>query len=448
MNNSNNYRGVEQSSEKGACSSSEKDLKDDNGNKIREREAKLSALAESPSSLPYLSLYLSNPEFEAKESSAPDAPDLVCLSHLRWNFVYQRPQHLLSRCVQKQRVFFIEEPIFGPYPSCRLDVSMDANGVCVVVPQLIGTLSEEEATAAQQVLIDDMFSQAQINKYILWYYTPMAVTFTRHLEPLVVVYDCMDELSQFKGAPPEMALREAALFDRADLVMTGGRSLYEAKRSRHPRVFCFPSSVDVAHFARARAPQPDPEDQAGIRHPRIGYAGVIDERLDLALLADAAAARPDWQFVLLGPVVKVDPAHLPQGSNIHYLGMKSYEELPRYMAAWDVAMLPFARNDATRFISPTKTPEYLAAGLPVVSTSITDVVRPYGTEGLVHIADNGADFVTAIEAAMATDLPQHRQIADKKLAASSWDDTAASMTALIAGIARPAATRRSTERSR
>ncbi len=147
MNNSNNsYRAVEQSSEKGACSSPAKDLKDDNGNGMLCPEVQLSAIDESPSRLPYLSLYLSNPDLELKESS-PDAPDLVCLSHLRWNFVYQRPQHLLSRCVQKQRVFFIEEPIFGPYISGRLDVSKDESGVCVVVPHLIGTLSEEEANA-------------------------------------------------------------------------------------------------------------------------------------------------------------------------------------------------------------------------------------------------------------------------------------------------------------
>src|SRR5690606_28943889 len=103
---------------------------------------------------------------------------------------------------------------------------------------------------------------------------------------------------------------------------------------------------------------------------RIGYAGVIDERIDLVLLDQVARARPDYQFVMLGPIAKIDPATLPQRGNIHYLGSKKYADLPRYLAGWDVAMMPFALNDATRFISPTKTPEYLAAGRRVVSTAI------------------------------------------------------------------------------
>ena len=436
MNNSNNYRGVEQSREKGACSSSEIDLKDSNGNKIREREAKLSTLAESPSSLPYLSLYLSNPEFEAKESSFPDAPDLVCLSHLRWNFVYQRPQHLLSRCVQKQRVFFIEEPIFGPYPSARLDVSMDESGVCVVVPQLIGSLSEEEATAAQQVLIDDMFTQAQINKYILWYYTPMAVTFTRHLEPLVVVYDCMDELSAFQGAPPALRESEAELFSRADIVFTGGQSLYEIKVNQHPNVYAFPSSIDKMHFAQARTLIQDPDDQVNIPHPRLGFFGVLDERMDLDLLDGIAAARPDWHLVIIGPVVKIEPEVLPRRHNIHYLGAKAYKDLPAYIAGWDVAFLPFARNESTRFISPTKTPEYLAAGKPVVSTSIRDVVRPYGQLGIVRIADTVDEFVAAATGAMNQnpDSSGWLREVDAFLAQTSWDRTWTQMMQLVESV--------------
>ena len=180
---------------------------------------------------------------------------------------------------------------------------------------------------------------------------------------------------------------------RADLVFTGGQSLYEAKRGQHPRVFAFPSSVDAAHFARARRATDDPADQAAIPHPRLGFFGVIDERMDLDLLAAIADARPDWHLVIIGPVVKVDPASYRERANIHYLGKKDYQELPGYLAGWDVALLPFAINESTRFISPTKTPEYLAAGKPVVSTPIRDVVRPYGMRGLVHIAATADDFV-------------------------------------------------------
>jgi len=271
---------------------------------------------------------------------------------------------------------------------------------------------------------------------VLWYYTPMALPFTRHLKPLAVVYDCMDELSAFAGAPPALRQREAELMKRADIVLTGGQSLYEAKRHLHPQVYPFPSSVDVPHFARARQPQRDPVDQAGIPHPRIGFFGVIDERFDVDLMRDVAALRPDWHFVLLGPVVKINPHTLPQGPNLHYLGSKSYQELPSYMSGWDVAMLPFARNESTQFISPTKTPEYLAAARPVVSTSIRDVVRPYGQQGLARIADTPGDFVAAIDAALHEDAATRQVRADAFLSQMSWDLTWTRIRQLVDGVVR------------
>jgi UDP-galactopyranose mutase len=361
------------------------------------------------------------------------APDLICLSHLRWNFVYQRPQQLLSRSAKTQRIFFVEEPIFEPSTQPRLEISSPETGVWVVVPHLPENTSEEAINTIQRNLIDDLLAGQNVQQYICWYYTPMAIAFTRHLKPLAVIYDCMDELSAFKGASPIMKQREAELFGRADLVFTGGQSLYEAKRDHHPSVYAFPSSVDVAHFAQSRTLSNDPADQANIPHPRLGFYGVIDERMDIELLAGIAAARPDWHLVLVGPVVKVDPASLPQRENIHYLGSKDYKDLPAYLAGWDLAMLPFARNESTRFISPTKTPEYLAAGKPVVSTSIRDVVRPYGQQSMVRIADNVTDFVAAAEAAMREDVPAsgwlHR--VDAFLEKISWDRTLASMQKLI-----------------
>jgi UDP-galactopyranose mutase len=228
-----------------------------------------------------------------------------------------------------------------------------------------------------------------------------------------------------------MRISEANLLARADLVFTGGQSLYEAKRGQHPRVFAFPSSVDAAHFARARREIEDPADQAAIPHPRLGFFGVIDERMDLDLLAAVADARPDWHLAIIGPVVKVDPALLPKRANIHYLGKKDYQELPAYLAGWDVALLPFAINESTRFISPTKTPEYLAAGKPVVSTPIRDVVRPYGMRGLVHIAATADDFVQAIAQALAEDGDARMQRADAFLAQESWDRTWERMRRLI-----------------
>lgn len=361
-------------------------------------------------------------------------PDLVCLSHLRWDFVYQRPQHLLSRCAKERRVFFVEEPVFDTRP-LRLEMKEREGGVRVVVPHLPeGLTSDVARDAAQQCLIERMLADHGARDYVLWYYTPMALQFTRSLRPLATVYDCMDELSAFRGASPLLRTLEQELLARADLVFTGGQSLYEAKRDRHPRVYAFPSSIDAAHFARARTPLAEPEDQSSITHPRLGFFGVIDERLDLELLDGVARMRPEWQLVMVGPVVKIDPATLPARENIHYLGMKSYAELPSYLAGWDLAMLPFARNESTRFISPTKTPEYLAAGKPVVSTSIRDVVRPYGQQGLVHIADTPEEFVRAVEAALAEDRARRLDKVDAFLAQTSWDRTWKQMSELIESV--------------
>jgi glycosyltransferase involved in cell wall biosynthesis len=369
-------------------------------------------------------------------------PDVVCLSHLRWDFVYQRPQHLMSRFARDRRVFFFEEPMFGEDAgAARLDISERPGGIRVAVPRLPRGLSPEEVEAAQRDLLQGLLADHGVTDYILWYYTPMALGFSEGLEPSTVVYDCMDELSLFRGAPPALLDRERRLLELADLVFTGGQSLYEAKRERHPAVHAFPSSIDAEHFGRARRPPVagEPADQAAIPHPRLGYVGVIDERIDLDLLAAAAAARPDWQWVMIGPVVKIDPESLPRRSNLHYLGMKSYDELPSYLAGWDVALMPFARNESTRFISPTKTPEYLAGGRPVVSTPIRDVVRPYGELGLVEIAEDPESFVAAAERAMARcgeGAPEREEWlrrVDEFLAGGSWSRTFRNMSDLIDG---------------
>jgi UDP-galactopyranose mutase len=336
--------------------------------------------------------------------------------------VFQRPQHLMTRAARDRRVFFFEEPEFDSNelrPRLQIDRS---GGVTVVVPRLPESC-RGDANAAQRALIDELIESEEIDDYVLWFYTPMALAFTDHLLPQAIVYDCMDELSAFKGAPAVLKDYEAALLRRASLVLTGGQSLYEAKRHQHPNIHPFPSSVDVAHFGQARSHTADPADQAFVPHPRLGFFGVIDERMDLALLDAVASTRPDWHIVMLGPVVKIDPGALPRRPNIHYLGSKKYDELPSYVAGWDVALLPFARNEATRFISPTKTPEYMAAGKPVVSTSIRDVVRPYGQQGLVRIADEPAAFVRACAAAMAEDATERLRQADAFLRQTSWDGT-------------------------
>ncbi len=365
--------------------------------------------------------------------------DFLCFSHLRWNFVFQRPQHLLSHAARDfKRVFFFEEPVFGNYDEPSLEINKTAEGVHVVQPQIPTGTSHSETIFAERILLDELLEEWDIEEYLAWYYTPMALSFSRHLEPSIVIYDSMDELSLFKHAPKELIENENELFEIADLVFTGGQSLYEAKRERHPNVYAFPSSIDFPHFAEARkwepSHKPEPEDQAPIPHPRIGYAGVIDERIDLPLIEQIAIARPDWQIVMIGPTAKLDSADLPHRSNIHYLGQKDYKDLPKYMAGWDVAMMPFALNDATKFISPTKTPEYLAAGRPVVSTAIRDVVRPYGELELVHIANSVDEFITAAASAgmdeVARPIDWLKKV-DAFLAKSSWNKTWDDMARLI-----------------
>jgi len=357
--------------------------------------------------------------------------DILCLSHLRWDFVFQRPQHLMTRLGTHHRVFFIEEPRFESGPD-RLQVTAAEPGVQVAVPVLADwRRGTDQVAPVQRALLRRLMRGERITDYVLWFLTPMALPLVRDLSPTAVVYDCMDELSAFAGAPPEMQSLERELLGLADLVTTGGRSLHEAKRDRHPNVHAFPSSIEVGHFARARAACPEPPDEAAIPRPRLGFAGVIDERMDQELVREIASRRPEWQLVFLGPFAKIDPAAFPRLPNVHLLGLKSYAQLPAYMAGWDVGLLPFAHNEATRFISPTKTPEYLAAGLPVVATSIRDVVTPYGDGGLARIADGPDAFEAAIAAALAEGRCARLGAVDALLGRGSWDQTTARMRALM-----------------
>ena len=360
------------------------------------------------------------------------ANDVMCFSHLRWKFVFQRPQHLMSRCAERSRVYYLEEPLFQGSEISLKRAICPLTGVHVFTPFLPAQTPLETVSTLLQKLLDDLVQKERIQDFVAWYYTPMAMEFTDDLGPELIVYDCMDELSAFANAPVGMLNNERKLFERSNLIFTGGHSLYEAKRSKHEEVHLFPSSVDVAHFSKARAIDEDPPDQKLIPHPRIGYAGVIDERMDLGLLAYLADKRPDWQFVLLGPVVKIDPSTLPNRINIHLLGMKDYQDLPAYLSGWQAALLPFAQNEATRFISPTKTPEYLAAGLPVISTPIRDVERPYGKLGLVSIGRSHGDFLKAIEQQLSNGKsPVWESQVRSFLSSLSWDRTWAGMERLI-----------------
>lgn len=349
--------------------------------------------------------------------------DLICFSHLRWDFVYQRPQHLMIRFSRQNRVFLIEEPLFDVDHPGHLQLDRKGN-LTVVIPHIQHGLSEDDSVYQQVNLLRDLFEKENITNYFFWYYTPMALTVGNYFSPTLTIYDCMDELSLFKNAPIALREREKELFDKADLVFTGGHNLYHAKKNSHHNIYSFPSSIDKEHFAEARMITTDQEDQAYIPHPRFGFYGVIDERFDIDLIKEVAERKPQWHFIIIGPVVKIDPEILPRMDNIHYLGGRNYDELPKYLAGWDVALIPFLRNDSTKYISPTKTPEYLAGGKPVISTSIIDVVTPYGVNDLVHIADTADEFIAAAEIELNRhDRDKWLEKIDRFLSQNSWDKT-------------------------
>jgi glycosyltransferase involved in cell wall biosynthesis len=370
-----------------------------------------------------------------KNSISPSPKHLLCFSHLRWDFVFQRPQHLMNRFAKDLNVYFLEEPVFTDNSDACLNISKVTDTIHVVLPHLPVGLNEKQINKCMTLLLDKFLSGSSLSDWIFWYYTPMALSFSEKYKARLTIYDCMDELSAFKYAPVELISYEKKLMAAADLVFTGGHSLYEAKKKQHTHIFPFPSSIEKHHFESARKITCQPLDQATIKGVKIGFYGVIDERFDIELIKTIADERPEWQIVLIGPVVKIDPETLPKNANIHYLGQKCYAELPHYLSGWDVALIPFLLNESTRFISPTKTPEYLAAGVPVVSTPIRDVIKPYGIQRIVHIAENAQNFIKAIEAELyKSNKKQWIKEVDRFLSNQSWDHTHQMMKMHIIGL--------------
>ncbi len=351
--------------------------------------------------------------------------NLLCFSHLDWNFIYQRPQHLLSRFSNNYKIFYFEEPKYGDENKI---FKIEEHGI-TVVKTFVNNLSDH---LLLENMTNEFLNTNNISADVLWYYTPMALNFTSKIDSQVVVFDSMDELSAFKFAPRDLYQKEEELFKKADIVFTGGNSLYEAKKHRHHNIHSFPSSIDKEHFLKARAPGDDPDDQRHIGYPRLGFYGVLDERFNIDLLRALSLKKPDWNFIILGPVVKISPEELPKAENIHYLGSKDYSKLPDYIRHWDIAMNMFALNESTKFISPTKTPEYLCAGLPVISTSITDVINPYGKLGLVEIADDAETFINKANVILnEKNNKEWLKNVDAFLADKSWDDTQKQMESLF-----------------
>ena len=358
--------------------------------------------------------------------------NLLCFSHLRWDFVYQRPQHLMTRFSEFTTVYYLEEPIFGSYQHSFISFSQRLPNLWVCVPHLRHGLNKAEVNKELKSLLNIFFVNRDTEEFVFWYYTPMALEFSYKFVPGLTVYDCMDELSAFKFAPDELKDLERRLFNKADVVFTGGQSLYEAKKHQHYNIHPFQSSIDKKHFGKARSKASEPADQAAIKGPKLGFYGVIDERFDTDLIKNIADARPEWQIMLIGPIVKISHDVLPKNKNIHYLGAKGYDDLPLYLSGWDVALVPFLLNESTRFISPTKTPEYLAGGKPVVSSAIKDVVNPYAKNKLVSIGVDADDFVAAIDELLENPVDEiWLAKVDAFLADNCWDNTFSAMKGIM-----------------
>lgn len=358
-------------------------------------------------------------------------PTLIVFCHLRWDFVFQRPQHLMTRLAEHYNILFVEEPMHTQ-GEARLEKNQVGANITVCRPHTpIHQFGfHDDQLPVLQTLLADLVPADE--SPIVWFYTPMALPLLQLFKPSKVIYDCMDELAAFKNAPKQLLQRESALLNIADVVFTGGPSLYESKRDRHANAHCFSSSVDAAHFRQALDASISHPEQANIPHPRLGFYGVIDERFDTELVKAMADKHPEWQIVLVGPVVKIDPATLPKQPNVHYMGQRTYDQLPQFLAGWDVCLLPFAMNESTKFISPTKVLEYMAAEKPSVSTPITDVKVPYGD--VVEIAESYDDYIAACERQLALSDDARQTMVQRMrevVAGTSWDRTASRMHELI-----------------
>ena len=368
---------------------------------------------------------------------------LIVHSHLRWDFVWQRPQQILSRLGRNRSVLYVEEPVFADGAGDgSLDVTRPTPGVYRVVPLLLSDLRKSYDAAAMHVrtLLTDLIGESgmlagKFDDAVQWFYTPMpAPIMVGSLGECAIVYDCMDELSQFRFAPADLGARERQLMASADVVFTGGRRLYEAKARHHENVHFFGCGVDSDHFGLARHPETAvPADVAGLPKPVFGYFGVVDERLDYDLIARLADAFPTGSVVFVGPLAKVDPLELPRRSNIHWLGQRPYDALPQYVKGFDVCLMPFALTEATEFINPTKTLEYMAAGKPIVSTAVADVVRNFAP--IVRVAESVDAFVRQSEDALAPD-PDRTAQGIALAHASSWESIVASMDRLVTSAVR------------
>jgi glycosyltransferase involved in cell wall biosynthesis len=376
-----------------------------------------------------------------RKTAAPriDYP-LIVHCHLCWDWVWQRPQQFLSRLSHRHRVLFVET--LAPDPDLasplaqirRFEKWPNLTLLRLQFPAWRWSdgawVDRERRRLVKEALKGPL--RGQFKQPVQWFYDPMAVrAFAGHMGEIATVYDCMDELSQFKGAPPEIRKREAELLAKADVVFTGGRKMWESKSRHNTNCHFYGCGVDLAHFSKARSPQTVvPPDIAGLPKPVFGYFGVIDERMDYELVAALAQAHPEWSIVMVGPVTKVDEKALPRPHNVHWLGGRDYATLPAYCKGFDVCLMPFALNEATEYINPTKALEYMATGRTIVSSAVSDVVRNFGS--VVKIANSHAEFISLCEAALKNPEAEVIERGIEMAAENSWESIIEKMESHIA----------------
>lgn len=357
---------------------------------------------------------------------------IIVHSHLRWDFVWQRPQQIFSRLARDHCILFLEDPLWEQ-PRTELYVTEPCSNVVRVIPAFstpacpVDEYCEKLIPLLREALRSHALMAGRFEKPIQWFYSPMtAPVMLDKLEAVSIVYDCMDELANFRFAPADIGERERMLLSKANVVFTGGYQLYQSKLPYHSNIHFYGCGVDVAHFGKARQAETQvPAEVANLPRPILGYFGVIDERIDYQLLERLAEALPHASVVMVGPFAKIDEHAIPKYPNIHWLGQRSYAELPSLVKSYDVCLMPFAINDATRYINPTKTLEYMAAGRPIVSTPVPDVVRNFAP--IVEVAETHDDFIAAVDRATSAPDAARVQAGIERASRESWDEIVRSM---------------------
>jgi len=373
---------------------------------------------------------------------------IICFSHLTWDRnLFQRPQQLMLRFSKRFNVLYV-----SGY-SCRqffIDLFRRkkthsyhvTDNLAVYSPFALPPIKKYSSITIRlnkillSFLVKRRLKKLKFKDPILWIYHPRYIDAIGKFKEELIIYDCMDDftslLSDYEDRERNIK-DERALLKKADMVFAGGYSIAELKRDSREHIHVFPSAVEIYHFKKARSDNLEmPDDITDIPHPILGYWGAIDERVDHELLKRLAMKHPEWSIVLLGPIVRHkagDLSYLKEIKNIFWLGPKDYSLLPNYAKAFDVCLIPFVLSREGKFLSPTKTLEYLATGKPVVSTPITDVVRFY--DGVVGIADGPDEFGMAVRRCMEEDNASMKQKRICFTENKSWEDTAEKMEKLI-----------------